>query len=372
MLINIKLKKKLAIFSPNENAYSETFIQAHKNLPFSILFYHSGYLPTQLENRYDLSNFSRKEKLEKKLYKRFNEKEYGLYYSLKRENAACVLAEYGPCACETLTVVKALRLPLIVHFHGFDTSVKSVLEEYKIKYKEVFDYAFSIIAVSKKMKENLIDLGCPEHKILLSTYGPNPVFFECKPEYLNKQFIAAGRFAEKKGPHLTILAFKKISEKYQDLKLVIAGEGTLLPICRDIVKALDIGDKVEFTGVVTPQQLKGLFEQSICFLQHSVTAESGDSEGTPVAIIEAQAAALPVIATWHAGIPDILVNEETGFLVPEHDVDSMATCMEKIVSNPTLAEKMGSQGRKRIKEFFTMDMHLATLAKKIEEAINLN
>src|SRR5690348_5948176 len=115
-------EKVLAIFSPNQNVYSETFIQAHKNLPFEIRFYHSGNLPTQLEGRYMLDNFSRIEKFKKKIFRKFTEQEYGLYYSLKREGVACVLAEYGPTASDSLEVIKALNMPLVVHFHGYDAS----------------------------------------------------------------------------------------------------------------------------------------------------------------------------------------------------------------------------------------------------------
>jgi colanic acid/amylovoran biosynthesis glycosyltransferase len=366
------IAKALAILSPNQNAYSETFIQAHKDLPFEIKFYHSGRLPTQLEGRYDLTNFSRIEKFKKKIFKKFTDKEYGLYYSLKRENVACVLAEYAPTACDCLQVIKTLQLPLIVHFHGYDASVNTVLQNYHEKYLSVFKYAYTVIAVSKKMKEKLIEMGCPVEKIILCTYGANPIFFTNKPCYSKQQFIFVGRFAEKKAPHLTVKAFKKVTANFPEATLVMAGDGDLLSCCKQLAADLQLADKIIFTGALPPEKIRKLMEESVAFVQHSVTAESGDSEGTPVAILEAQAAALPVVSTYHAGIPDVVVHNQTGFLVNEHDVEAMAVYMCKLLDETALANRMGNCGRKRIREHFTMEKNLSTLTEIIKEAISGN
>lgn len=358
-------KQTLAILSPNQNAYSETFIQAHKQLPFNIRFYYGGAVPTQLEGKGSLMQFSIRERIEKKLFKKFSLHEYGLYYSLKREGVKCILAEYGTTACESLNVIKALRLPLTVHFHGFDASVNDILKDYAARYVAIFDYTDTVISVSNAMTEKLIKLGCPENKIKLSIYGPNPVFYETKPDYSSNQFIAIGRFVEKKAPYLTILAFKKLTDKFRDAKLVMVGDGILLPVCKDLVTVLGLAGKVDFKEVLSPEDIKQLFQESIAFIQHSIVAENGDSEGTPVAILEAQAAALPVVATRHAGIPDIVIHGETGFLVDERDIEGMADYMLKLINNKKLVAEMGCKGRQRIANFFTMEKHLSTLADKI-------
>ncbi|HVX25465.1 MAG TPA: glycosyltransferase [Parafilimonas sp.] len=366
-------KKVLAIFSPNENAYSETFIQAHKKLPFEIKFYHSGDIPSQLEKRYDLQgNTSRLEKLKKRILKKFSAEEYGLYYSLKREKVNCVLAEYGTTAAETLNVVKALRLPLIVHFHGHDISNQNVLSFYRKKYLDVFEYADTVIAVSKKMQEGLMEMGCPATKIFLTFYGPNPIFFSNQPKYVNQQFIYAGRFVQMKGPHLVILAFKKVAERFHNARLVMIGDGPQLSFCKDLAAALELSARIHFKGVQTPEYIKQVFEESIALVQHSITTETGDAEGTPVVIVEAQAAALPVVSTYHAGIPEVVINNETGFLVQEHDVARMADYMRMLIEQPAIVKQMGTNARQRIRRFFTIEKHLNGIADKIKEAMILN
>jgi len=361
------LIKILAIFSPGKNAYSETFIQAHKKLPFKIKYYYDGELPTKLEGYENMIQFNPWQRVKKKLNNTFDFHEHALINSLKKEKVDYVLAEYGPTACATLKVVQHLKIPMIVHFHGYDASIKKVLSDYKEPYKEVFDYANSVIVVSNKMKETLINAGCPADKIIVSVYGPDPVFFNNHPLYHSQQFIAVGRFVEKKAPGVTIRAFKKVADKYPNATLVMAGDGELLNDCKKLVCDLGLTNKVIIKGVQSSAEIQTLMEGSIAFVQHSVTAPNGDSEGTPVAILEAQAAALPVISTYHAGIPDVVIHNETGLLIEEGDVDGMAENMMKVLQEKDLAKKLGEAGRKRIAENFTLEKHLNSLSREISK-----
>jgi colanic acid/amylovoran biosynthesis glycosyltransferase len=360
--------QRIAIFSPNQNAYSETFIQAHKNLPFDIKFYYGGKLPSALEGGKGLLNLSMVERFEKKIRRKFSIKEYALYYSLKRERIEVVLAEYGETAVETLNVVKKLGIPLVVHFHGYDASVSEVLSRNVEKYKEVFNYATSVLVVSKKMQNDLFKIGCPLEKIVLNIYGPNSIFFSNIPCYDSQRFVAVGRFVEKKAPYLTILAFAKVKRKYPQAELILVGDGPLMNICQQIVNAMGLSHDVLFKGPLTPGEIISIFQKSVAFVQHSITATNGDSEGTPVAILEAQAAALPVISTFHAGIPDVVIHEETGLLVKEGDIEGMADNMMYLIEKKNLAKKLGQMGRQRVQNHFLMEKHLNILAKELEKA----
>lgn len=363
------MKPVLAIFSPNQNAYSETFIQAHRKLPFDIRFYFGGSVPGLLEGK-SMIALPWKLRIEKKFQKGFSSAEKKLLYSLKNDKVQVVLAEYGTTAAECLPVVQRLKLPLIVHFHGFDASVTNLKKDYKEKYKRVFDYASSVVVVSQRMKSDLEEMGCPKSKLVLNTYGPNPEFFELNPEYLRPQFIAIGRFVEKKAPHLTILAFQKVVSKFPDARLKMIGDGPLWQVCKDLVNHFDLSNNVELAGVQSPAQIQKEMEQSLAFVQHSVTASNGDSEGTPVAVLEAQASALSVISTLHAGIPDVVIDGETGLLCQELDVDSMAENMMKVWNDKLLACRLGKAGRERVKEYFTMERHLGVLMDLVNRSLN--
>lgn len=363
--------KTLAIFSPNKNAYSETFIQAHKKLPFDIKFYYGGTLPSALEGNENILKTSFRERIKRKLLEGFSFAEKRLIYSLRREKVDCILAEYGTTAADSLNVLEYLKKPLVVHFHGFDASVDKVIETYKEKYNSVFTYASRIIVVSNKMKADLIRIGCPEEKLVVNCCGPDASFFDVKPGCNNQQFVSVGRFVEKKGPLQTINAFKKVASEFPNAKLVMAGDGILLESSKRLGDSLGLQDNIAFPGVLNKEQVQQLFNGSIAFVQHSVVAEDGDSEGTPVAVLEAQAAGLPVISTFHAGIPDVIINGETGLLVEENDVAGMAKNMIRILKEKSLAPLLGDAGRKRISENFTMEKHLAILKKEIEKIASI-
>lgn len=361
------MEKTLAIFSPSQNAYSETFIQAHKKLPFQIKYYYGNTLPNSLEGQ-NILDAGLIEKVQRKLLTGFSNAEKVLLFSLKKEKVNCVLAEYGTTAADSLNVIKYLKLPLIIHFHGYDASSRETIEAYKIKYKAVFEYASKVLVVSKKMYNDLLDLGCSKDKLLINCYGPDESFFGVSPVFTNQQFVAIGRFVEKKAPHLVIAAFEKVVEAFPDAKLVMAGDGLLLAQSKSLAKSLGLKDSITFPGALNRGQVQQLFSNSIAFVQHSVIAESGDSEGTPVAILEAQAAGLPVISTYHAGIPDVVINEVTGLLVEENDMEGMAKNMIRILNEKGLAEKLGVAGRGRLRDCFNMDKHLGILTNLIEQA----
>jgi glycosyltransferase involved in cell wall biosynthesis len=89
-----------------------------------------------------------------------------------------------------------------------------------------------------------------------------------------------------------------------------------------------------------------------------------------VAVLEASASGLPVVATRHAGIPDVVIHEKTGLLVEEGDVDGMAESMIRLAKDPDLAYRLGRAGRARIEAEFTLDKSMTNLWRIIERAIS--
>ena len=106
------------------------------------------------------------------------------------------------------------------------------------------------------------------------------------------------------------------------------------------------------------------------FLQHSLVAPDGDSEGSPVAVMEAQLSGLPVVATRHAGIPEVVLDCRTGLLVDEGDVEAMAEAMQQMVVHPFQAARLGAAGRKRIEAAFTVDHHIAAVSALLHRLIS--
>ncbi|MDP5078198.1 MAG: glycosyltransferase family 4 protein [Nonlabens sp.] len=353
----------IALFSPNKNPYSETFIQAHKELlPGKVHYYYGDKKGLWLENhKVNLVAKTALDIFKKKFSKSNDFKKWNrLKKSVKANSIDVILVEYGNHAHELLPLLTSLEIPFVVHFHGYDATVDYVLKQTS-NYRQVFETAAAIIAVSKVMYDKLINLGCPENKLHYNVYGPSDHFSMLTANISKPQFIAVGRFTDKKAPYFTILAFAKAQKAFQDATLVMVGNGALLDTCMNLVSYLKLEESVIFAGVKTPQEVSDLMSSSRAFVQHSITAQNGDQEGTPLSVLEASATGIPVIATRHAGISDVVQHGVTGLLCDECDVDTMATHMIELLEQPDKAKAMGTQGKERIKTHFSMDRHIDAL-----------
>lgn len=361
MLEKDKNDINLAIFSPQKEAYSETFIRAqYEKLPFKNFLYHGGLLPKYIEEKTLISN-SILTRIFRYILMKFTKRNYqyfekrALMKSLKNNNINAILAQYGPVGVEVLPIAQELNIPLFVFFHGYDASRYDILEKYRADYKALSEKAHGIFLASQTLANNLKAIGCSDKKFIINPYQPNEIFFANNPYFENKNILATGRFTNKKAPHLTILAFQKVLEKFPESQLRIAGGGKeLFDACKSLVKALKIEANVTFLGILTPAEVKQEMNESYMFVQHSVTPEDGDQEGSPVAIIEASAAALPIVSTRHSGINKSVIDGKTGFLVTEYDIDNMARYMLQLLDNPEKAKDMGQAAREHIRNNYLL------------------
>lgn len=210
----------------------------------------------------------------------------------------------------------------------------------------MFDYASKIICVSNDILKKLTSLGAPVHKLMYL-----PCAFDLKKfKYLDHSqnapiFLSVGRFSETKSPHLTILAFNEVLKEIPNAQLIMIGKdggGELFEACHILVRALQIEKSVIFKGICTPEEVLEQMNKARIFVQHSLTTPlNGDKEGTPVAIMEAMASGLPVISTLHAGIEELIVPGENGFLVAEYDFLNMAKMMIAVVKDDALVKQIG-------------------------------
>jgi len=141
------------------------------------------------------------------------------------------------------------------------------------------------------------------------------------------------------------------------------GDGPLINKVNDLIKELNLNEKIVLLG---PQPhsivLKEMEEADIFFLP-SITADNGDREGIPVSIMEAQATGLPVVSTVHSGIPELVIDSKTGFLVPEKDTTAMAERLKELAMNPELRIKMGELGRSQVESIYDREKEIDQLDK---------
>ena len=149
----------------------------------------------------------------------------------------------------------------------------------------------------------------------------------------------------------------------------MVGDGPLLTQARSLVQALGLQERVCFFGVCSQGEVADLMRRVRGFVQHSLVAPDGDSEGNPVAVMEAQLSGLPVVATRHAGIPEVVVDGQSGLLVQEGDERAMAQAMVQLVRDPDLAARLGDCGRRRIQERFTIEHHLREVSQLLHQVM---
>jgi len=362
---------RLCIVSPNRNAWSETFIANHiAHLPGVDLTLTDGHLPKRdIEGELLLAPTLLKRVIQRVRKADPQELLRGtIARLLKKHRIEVVLAEYGPTGEAMLDVCQRAGIPLVVHFHGIDAFHTRLLKE-NANYQRIFKGAASIVVVSREMEHQLLALGCPRAKLHYNCYGIEvDRFTAAQPADSPKHFLAVGRFVDKKAPHLTLQAFHAAWLRDPALRLTMAGDGPLWESTKQLAQAEGLADVVDFPGVITSDQVAERMRKVRAFVQHSVVTAENDHEGTPLSILEAMASGLPVIATRHAGIPDVIDHSVEGLLCDERDIAGMGTNISALAQDPALAARLGAAGRVRAQRDHRLEDRLGGLAAIIAGA----
>ena len=285
---------------------------------------------------------------------------------IKNNNVDIIHAHFGPSGIEILPVAKRLKFPLIVSFHGYDASFLLEYEKYTQKLKDLFNYA-TVIVPTEYMLKKLSYLGLNSHNSRVIHYGIMLSDFEYKKigfvreKFLRNDkifFLQVSNFVEKKGHFFTLKAFKKLLEKYPNAHLTLAGDGILKNQIKKFCNELNLDNYVDFPGLVNQNEVKKLMKDADIFVHHSVTAGNGDQEGVPNVLIEAMASGLPVISTYHAGIPELINDGVNGFLVKEKDIDRYYQRMFDILSK---GDDFKLNARRKIEELYNLEIEMNKL-----------
>lgn len=367
------MKSRVYVVAPTPGDFKSSFIKAHlDHLPAEVVPVH-GVLPS-VGGKPALAQ-TVPARLARKLSRMVHHRpwEYEItqgYLKVFRRERSVVLAEYGPTGARVMDACAIAGIPLVVHFHGYDASVRSLLNEYQERYSQMFKRAAAIVVVSTAMQAKLIAVGAPPEKVVVNPCGVDcDRFHSGAPGRVSPTVVATGYFVEKKAPHLTILAFAKSYRSNPAARLRMIGNGPLLSPCKDLVSALGLDDVVTLLGEQPHDVVQTEMRQARCFVQHSIEAQDGNSEGLPCAILEAGATGLPVVSTRHAGIVDAVVEGATGYLVSERDIEAMGDRLSRLLADAELAGRMGATARRHIEAQFSLQSTIGRLWSVIETAM---
>ena len=173
--------------------------------------------------------------------------------------------------------------------------------------------------------------------------------------------VAVGRLVEKKGFADLIDAVSVLAARDVVVPTRIAGGGRLEPALREQVEISALGGMVEMLGPRTQCEIITLIHSATVVVAPCVTAADGDRDGLPTVLLEAMAMGTPVIATAVTGIPEAVVDGETGLIVPERDPYALADAVERLLGDPALRTRLAVAARAMVEERFDVRVQAASL-----------
>lgn len=367
---------QLAIIAPNRDKYSETFIHRHvQQLPGPPFFLHGAYLPTHFAHGWHgpdqpLYQPSLLQRITAKLLKRPirptpQQQEAALATFLRASHITTVLAEYGPTGVAVMHPCTQAQVPLFVHFHGYDACRTDILQDQGRHYPALFQAAQGLIVVSNHMRQQLISLGAPSHKIHLIPYGVES-FSPAQQPRQPGLILHVGRWVEKKAPIQALDTFAQALQTHSHLRLLMIGDGPLAPQVHARIAELDIAHAVSLPGPLPYPQVRAWMQQAELLILPSRHTPDGDTEGLPLVILEAMAAHLPILATHHGGIPDAITTSVTGILVEADDPQGFVQNLRYLVQDPLLRHRLAARAYEKYLSTYTADISLSALGALLQ------
>jgi len=296
-----------------------------------------------------------------------------LFKRLKIINPDVIYMDYGTVAAITHEVLQELNIPFIVHFHGADITSALRDHAYREELKKVFRNSSALVAASHHVRRLLVLEGAPDHKIHVVRLGFNLEGIKPTEWSIRKQqqpsVVFLGRFTAKKNPVALIESFALVCKNNSSVQLTMIGEGPEISKVQERIKKHSLENRVKLQGELPRKQALDIVNNNWVYAQHSVTASTGDQEGFGITLAEAAALGLPVVSTWHNGIPEQVTHEKTGYLVQEYDYEQMAEYILRLINNTDLCEQLGVTGMNHIKNLCDSQKRLQNIITLLEGAI---
>lgn len=292
---------------------------------------------------------------------------------IERRGCAVLHVFFGNVAVHLLPLLRRSPVPVIVSFHGSDIAGSMVSEGYSSAVKEMFELASLVPCRSDRLAGAVHRLGCPGEKLrIMRTVLPEIAFLQRQPPAAGAwKIVQAARLVAKKGIGTAMRAFADFAREFPAATFTIAGEGPMEEELRRLAAELGLSEKVRFTGFLSQEALRDLFRESHLFFHPSETA-GGDVEGVPNALLEAMASGLPVVATRHGGIPEVVADGDTGLLCEERDAKALAGALLRLAGSREFFEEMSRRASASMHEQFSPGRQIAAVEKIYREAIAMD
>jgi glycosyltransferase involved in cell wall biosynthesis len=167
--------------------------------------------------------------------------------------------------------------------------------------------------------------------------------------------LSVGRFCEKKGFKYLVQACAILKQAGHRFRCRIVGYGELQHDLESMIASLGLQESVWLHGAMTQDQLAALYPQASMFVLPCLITDNGDRDGIPNVLIEAMSSGVPVISTDISGVSELVSHQESGLLVGQKSVVALAYAMERLLMRPDLRNRLGENGRRVVRQRFTLE-----------------
>lgn len=287
---------------------------------------------------------------------------------LKDENVKHIHAHFGTNSTEVVMLAHLLGGPTYSFtVHGPEEFDKTSF----IYLKEKIHQAAFVVGISSYTRSQLYRWADYNDwsKIHVVHCGLESSFDNEQVELISElpKLVCVGRLCEQKGQLLLVSALNILAQKGILFELVLAGDGEMREEIERLISQYDLKKYIQITGWISGQQVR----------EHILAAKAlvlpSFAEGLPVVIMEAMALRRPVLTTYVAGIPELVINGETGWLTPAGDVNELARTLEELLLTPTnRLDEMGKAGLARVLSRHSVEKEAEKLSALFQDVINLN
>ncbi|WP_124728319.1 glycosyltransferase [Staphylospora marina] len=292
-----------------------------------------------------------------------------------RLGPSLIHAHFGPDGLQALDLAKRTGLPLLVTFHGYDVTTRDEHaaswshRHYVRNRMRLAGEGTLFIAISRFIRNKLLEQGYPEEKVRVHYTGINLDFFRPDPAVpRGRTVLFVGRLVENKGCRYLIEAMTEVGRTNPDVELVIIGDGPLRESLQRQAEAARV--RCRFLGVRPVEEVREWMKRAAVFCVPSVEIHTGASEGIGTVFMEAQALELPVVSFATGGIPEAVIHGQTGLLAPPRDVAELARHLCRLLDDPELWTAMSRRARRHVEKLFDLKKQNGLLEDIYDECIH--
>lgn len=237
-----------------------------------------------------------------------------------------------------------------VILHDHDGEFKKAFEEggdsYRRDVRKTFSIADRVVVLSEEWRDYFAENVCDSEKLVVVHNGVKVPAEPCSP-WSQQDILFLGRLDARKSPDVLLHASRQVLERFPGTKVVFGGDGEVEKN-KALAEELGIANHCEFHGWVSGAEREGLFARAAVYCLPS------KNEGLPMSVLEAMARGIPTVATPVGGVPRVIEDGVSGFLVDVDDVDALSDRLNILLDKPGLRENVGAASRNTVMRLFNV------------------